>query len=125
MDEVTPRPVRTKTSAVERATEFCFVLGVSRHAPKFLGPVRELAFVAVLAGSVLFERPAQLGLVPAGVGLDSCPPVRIAGASFQFLGLRGFHDVLTVVLAGQRRTAGAFPVVVGILLVDVVVVVVY
>ena len=58
VDEVAPRPIWTKACTVERATKLGFVLGMSGHAAEFFYSMRELALVAVFAGTVLLKRPA-------------------------------------------------------------------
>lgn len=126
VDEMAPRPIGAEARAVERATKLSFVLRMSRHAPEFFHPVSELALVAVLAGTVLLERPAQLGLVPTGVGLNRSP-VRFTGAAFQLPGLAavlGFARLLLLlVVLGERRTTRVSPMI-GILMTVVIVIVV-
>lgn len=125
VDEMAPRPIGAEARAVERATKLSFVLRMSRHAPEFFHPVSELALVAVLAGTVLLERPAQLGLVPTGVGLNRSP-VRFTGAAFQLPGLAavlGFARLLLLVVLGERWTTRVSPMI-GILMTVVIVIVV-
>lgn len=125
VDEMAPRPIGAEARAVERATKLSFVLRMSRHTPEFFHPVSELALVAVLAGTVLLERPAQLGLVPTGVGLNRSP-VRFTGAAFQLPGLAavlGFARLLLLVVLGERWTTRVSPMI-GILMTVVIVIVV-
>ena len=67
MHEVAARPVRAEADAVVGATEVGLVLGVAGHGAQLLAAVRELALVPVLAGAVLLEGAAHLGLVAVGV----------------------------------------------------------
>lgn len=124
VDEVAPRPIGAQARTVERATKLSFVLRMSRHAPEFFHPVSELALVAILAGTVLLERPAQLGLVPTGVGLNRSP-VRFTGAAFQFPGFAvlGFARLLLLMVLGERWTTRVSPMI-GILMTVVIVIVV-
>ena len=67
MDEVTTRSVRTDARRVVRLAEVRLVLRMADERPHLATAVRELALVAVLASTVLFERPTQFRLVAAEV----------------------------------------------------------
>ena len=63
MDEVASGPVGAEAGSVESAAEVRLVLGMAAQVSQLVVTVGELAFVPVLAGARLFERPAQLRLV--------------------------------------------------------------
>lgn len=69
VDEMAARPVGAESDGVEGAAQLRFVFGMAAQAAKFVDSVGELALIAVLAGAVLLEGPAQLRLVAAGVDL--------------------------------------------------------
>lgn len=69
VDEMAAWPVRAESDGVEGAAQLSFVFGMAAQASQFMDPVSKLAFVAVLAGTVLLEGPAKLRLVTAGVHL--------------------------------------------------------
>lgn len=69
VDKVTAGAVRAETDGVEGATGLRFVLGVAGQAPQLVVAVSKLTLLPVLAGPVLLEGPAKLGLVARGVDL--------------------------------------------------------
>lgn len=69
MNEVAAWSVGAESDRVVCATQVGLVLGVSVDGPQLRMSVGELALVAVLAGSVLLVRSAQLRLVAAWVDL--------------------------------------------------------
>lgn len=81
VDEMAAGPVGAESDGVEGAAQLRFVLGVAAQAAEFVDPVSELALVAVLAGAVLLEGPAQLRLVAAGVDLAAAAAAAAAGGA--------------------------------------------
>lgn len=69
VDEMAARPVWAETNCVEGAAQLSFVFGVAAQAAQFMNSVSKLAFVAILAGTILLKGPAKLRLVAAGVHL--------------------------------------------------------
>jgi len=64
---VTSRAVGAEADTVVGAAKVRLILGVPVHVTNLVHAVRELALVAVLAGAVLLEGAAHLGLVPRGL----------------------------------------------------------
>jgi len=69
MDKVASGTVRAKSDAVVGATNVGLVLGVSVNCAQLLLAVRKLAFLSVLADTVLLEWTTHLGLVPCAAVL--------------------------------------------------------
>jgi len=70
VDKVAAGTVRAKADTVIGATHVCLELGVAVNCAQLLLAVRKLAFLAVLADTVLLEGAAHLRLVPvAGLTL--------------------------------------------------------
>lgn len=69
VDEMAARPVWAESDGVEGAAQLSLVFGMAAQAAQFIDSVSKLAFVAVLAGTVLLKGPAKLRLVTAGVHL--------------------------------------------------------
>lgn len=83
VDEVAARAVWTETNGVKSAAWLCFVLGMAGKITQFVVAMRKLTLLAVLAGAVFLERPAQLGFIASGVDLRAR------------LGLKHFLQLLT------------------------------
>lgn len=79
VDEMAARPIGAKADGVESAAQLRLVLGVAGQAAELVEAVSELALFAVLAGTALFERPAELCLVTCGV--DRRSPSAVSSAS--------------------------------------------
>ncbi|KAJ8401152.1 hypothetical protein AAFF_G00387340, partial [Aldrovandia affinis] len=69
VDEVAAWAVGAEPDGVEGAAQLGLVLGVAAQAAQLVDAVGELTLVAVLAGAVLLEGPAQFRLVAAGIHL--------------------------------------------------------
>ena len=67
MHEMAPFSIVADAYYVEIAAELRFVLGVAAEVSEFVVAVSKLTFISVFTGAALLERPAQLGLVAAGV----------------------------------------------------------
>jgi len=67
VEEMAPGSVGAEADGVESAAELRFVLGVAAEVSEFVVAVSKLTFISVFTGAALLERPAQLGLVAAGV----------------------------------------------------------
>ena len=68
VDKVAARSVRAESGRVEGAAQFRLVFRMAHQTAQLVHSVRKLAFVSVLARSVLLVRPAQFRLVAAGIG---------------------------------------------------------
>jgi len=83
MNKMAARAVRAETDGVEGAAQLSFVFRVAAQAAQFMDPMSKLAFVTILAGTVLLEGPAKLRLVAAGVHLAASGGTRRAQALFE------------------------------------------
>lgn len=106
VDEVAPRAVGAEPDGVECAAKLCLVLGMAAEAAQLVNAMGKLALVAVLAGAVLLERPAQLCLVAARVHLTvgASRARTLLQEAIPSLGERAVsHAVLFVAAAGASR----------------------
>lgn len=83
VDEVATWAIWTETDGVKSAAWLCLVLGMAGKIAQFVVAMRKLTLLAVLAGAVFLERPAQLGFITSGVDLRAR------------LGLKHFLQLLT------------------------------
>jgi hypothetical protein len=63
VDKMTTRAIRAESHTVVGPTQVRLILGMSVDVPQFVLSVSELAFLSVLAATVLLVRPAKLRLV--------------------------------------------------------------
>ena len=88
MNKVTAGTIGAETHGMVCPAQVCLVFGVSSHGAQFGHAMGELALFAVLAGAVLLEGPAQLGLVATRIdGLVGARPT--AGRRGRRGGARG------------------------------------
>lgn len=80
VDEMAARPIGAEANGVESAAQLRLVLWVAGQAAELVEAVSELALLAVLAGTALFERPTELRLVTCGVDRRSTSAVPSASS---------------------------------------------